>query len=57
MISSTRPTWGLPSATRQSSPPGKFVLIPETAETRGHSTHTWAIFWQDELRALLARSE
>jgi homoserine O-acetyltransferase len=36
---------------------GKFLVIPETADTRGHSTHTWAMFWQDELRALLARSE
>ncbi len=36
---------------------GKFIVIPETADTRGHSTHTWAMFWQDQLRALLARSE
>ncbi len=35
---------------------GRFVLIPETAETRGHSTHTWSIFWDGELKALLARS-
>jgi homoserine O-acetyltransferase len=36
---------------------GKFIVIPETADTRGHSTHTWAMFWQDQLRALLDRSE
>jgi homoserine O-acetyltransferase len=35
---------------------GRFVLIPESADTRGHSTHTWSIFWDAELKALLARS-
>lgn len=34
----------------------RYVLIPATAETRGHGTHTWARFWKDELVALLARS-
>jgi homoserine O-acetyltransferase len=34
----------------------KFRLIPETAETRGHGTHTWAKFWKADLIALLARS-
>jgi homoserine O-acetyltransferase len=38
-------------------PAGRFVLIPESDQTRGHSTHTWAVFWQTELRDLLARSE
>lgn len=38
-------------------PNAKFILLPETAETRGHSTHTWAVFWKDELAALLKRSE
>lgn len=37
-------------------PAARFVLLPETADTRGHSTHTWAVFWKDELAALLARS-
>lgn len=36
---------------------GRYVLIPASAETRGHGTHTWARFWRDELLALLARSE
>jgi homoserine O-acetyltransferase/O-succinyltransferase len=35
---------------------GRFRLIPETAETRGHGTHTWAKFWKADLIALLARS-
>jgi homoserine O-acetyltransferase len=37
-------------------PKARFVLIPETAETRGHATHTWAVFWKDELVKLLERS-
>ncbi|MDM7954782.1 alpha/beta fold hydrolase [Blastomonas sp.] len=37
-------------------PDGKYLLIKATDDTRGHSTHTWAKFWTDELVALLARS-
>jgi homoserine O-acetyltransferase len=35
----------------------RFRLIPETAETRGHGTHTWAKFWKTDLISLLARSQ
>jgi homoserine O-acetyltransferase len=35
----------------------KFVLIQATPDTHGHGTHTWAVFWKDELAALLKRSE
>jgi len=35
----------------------RFRLIPESAETHGHGTHTWAKFWKADLMALLARSE
>jgi homoserine O-acetyltransferase len=38
-------------------PKATFRLVPETAEGRGHSTHTWAIFWEKDLRDLLARSK
>lgn len=38
-------------------PNAKFVLIPQTAETKGHGTHTWARFWKGELVELLRRSE
>ena len=38
-------------------PNAKFRLIPETTDTRGHSTHTWAKFWKADLVELLARSE
>lgn len=34
----------------------QFRLIPETADTHGHGTHTWAVKWKDDLSALLARS-
>ena len=35
----------------------KFRLIPESSETHGHGTHTWAAFWKKDLIELLARSE
>jgi homoserine O-acetyltransferase len=35
----------------------RFRLIPESADTHGHGTHTWAKFWKADLSALLARSE
>lgn len=35
----------------------QFRMIPETADTRGHGTHTWAKFWADDLTALLKRTE
>ena len=34
----------------------RFRLIPESADTHGHGTHTWAKFWKADLRALLART-
>jgi homoserine O-acetyltransferase len=38
-------------------PTARFRLIPESADTHGHGTHTWAKFWKADLSALLARSE
>ena len=35
----------------------RFRLIPESAETHGHGTHTWAKFWKQDLSELLARSK
>jgi homoserine O-acetyltransferase len=35
---------------------GIYKLIPASADTHGHGTHTWAKFWKDDLRELLARS-
>jgi homoserine O-acetyltransferase len=37
-------------------PKAHFRLIPETADTRGHRTHTWAKFWKTDLIELLKRS-
>jgi homoserine O-acetyltransferase len=36
---------------------GRFILIPGSEETRGHGTHTWAIFWKQNLVELLAATE
>jgi len=36
---------------------GKYVLIPASDQTRGHGTHSYPVFWQDHLAALLERSE
>ncbi|WP_298089815.1 alpha/beta fold hydrolase [uncultured Sphingomonas sp.] len=35
----------------------RFRLIPETADTRGHGTHTAARFWKQDLVDLLRRTE
>lgn len=36
-------------------PAARFILIPASAETKGHGTHTWAKFWKAELAKLLAQ--
>lgn len=36
---------------------GRFVLIPASAQTHGHGTHTWAALWQQYLQELLQQSE
>jgi hypothetical protein len=36
---------------------GTYRLIPNSIDGKGHGTHTWARFWQDDLIALLARTE
>ena len=51
------PGLGIAEREVKKMPNARFILIPETAEGRGHSTHTWAKFWKDELVALLARSQ
>jgi homoserine O-acetyltransferase len=35
---------------------GRFVLLPASAQTRGHGTHTWAALWQQHLAELLRES-
>jgi homoserine O-acetyltransferase len=35
----------------------RFVLLPASAETHGHGTHTWAAVWQQYLSELLNQTE
>ena len=35
---------------------GKFQLIPESDQTHGHGSHTWAVLWKDQLAELLKAS-
>ncbi|MBV8685531.1 MAG: alpha/beta fold hydrolase [Alphaproteobacteria bacterium] len=51
------PGYGIAEAAARRMKTARYVLIPATAETRGHGTHTWARFWQAELVDLLKRSE
>jgi homoserine O-acetyltransferase len=51
------PEYGIAEAAAGRMPTARYVLIPRSAETRGHGTHTWARFWKDELIALLRRTE
>ena len=51
------PDYGIAEAAARRMPGARYVLIPASAETRGHGTHTWARFWQRELIDLLARTE
>jgi homoserine O-acetyltransferase len=46
-----------PTEALKRMPKARFRLIPETADTHGHGTHTWAAFWKADLTALLARSQ
>ena len=36
---------------------GRFILIPASERTHGHGTHTWAVFWKQQLAELLAATE
>ena len=47
----------VPGRALKRMPSARFRLIAESAETRGHGTHTWARFWKSDLSALLKRSE
>ena len=38
-------------------PNARFRLIPETADTHGHGTHTWAVNWKGDLAGLLRQTE
>lgn len=49
------PELGLAEQMAKRMPRARFVLIPASAETRGHGTHTAAKFWKDDLARLLAQ--
>ncbi len=38
-------------------PNARFRLIPESVETQGHGTHTWARFWKQDLSDLLESTD
>jgi homoserine O-acetyltransferase/O-succinyltransferase len=50
------PGLGDPEAKAAEMPNARFVLVPASEETRGHGTHTWPVFWKDELVQFLADS-
>ena len=33
---------------------GRYVLIPASQETKGHSTHSWPKFWGEHLKEFLS---
>ncbi len=51
------PGLGIAETMVKRMPNASFRLIPESADTHGHGTHTWAKFWKADLVALLKRSE
>ena len=48
------PELGIAEREVKKMPRARFILIPASAETKGHGTHTWAKFWKDDLAKLLA---
>lgn len=48
------PGLGMAEQAAKRMPRARFILIPESAETKGHGTHTWAKFWKAELAKLMA---
>jgi homoserine O-acetyltransferase len=51
------PDYGIAEAAARRMPTVRYMLIPASADTRGHGTHTWARFWKDKLVDLLRRTE
>jgi homoserine O-acetyltransferase len=51
------PEYGVAEAAARRMPGARYILIPRSADTRGHGTHTWARFWKAELIDLLRRTE
>ena len=49
------PGLGMAEKAAKRMPRATFILIPESAETKGHGTHTWAKFWKADLARLMAQ--
>jgi homoserine O-acetyltransferase/O-succinyltransferase len=49
--------YGIAEAAMRRMATARYVLIPASAETRGHGTHSWARFWKQHLTDLLARTD
>lgn len=47
------PELGLAQKHAKQMPRAKFILIPASAETKGHGTHTWGKFWKKDLAKLM----
>ncbi|HEV7573047.1 MAG TPA: alpha/beta fold hydrolase [Thermoanaerobaculia bacterium] len=50
------PELGILKAAMKRMKRGRYVLIPTSDATHGHSTHTWAAAWERELRDFLAHN-
>ena len=48
------PGYNYPQDGVKRMPRARYILIPASAETKGHGTHTWAKFWKDDLAKLMA---
>ena len=48
------PLYGITEKAAPRMPRAKFILIAASPETKGHSTHSWAKFWKDDLARLMA---
>ncbi len=48
------PELGMAEKLVKRMPRARFVLIPSSPETKGHGTHTWAVFWKADLVKLMA---
>lgn len=48
------PGYGITEAAVKRMPRARFILIPASADTKGHGTHTWAKFWKADLAKLLS---
>jgi homoserine O-acetyltransferase/O-succinyltransferase len=47
------PELGLAQRQVKLMPRARFILIPQSKDTKGHGTHTWAKFWKADLAKLM----